>query len=141
MFGELKQYLKQTMTNDLPDADGKGPDREETKKPSNVKHHPMKKSNSTPDKSYLPDYTSKDLEDLQRKDPDLSHIHRWIDLATKPSKEEISSVGPAVRIYWLNPDNIVKKDGVLYRKVQPNKYREESTLQLFVPKTLVVMTC
>ena len=68
----------------------------------------------TPETMFLPSYTSNDIQMLQREDQDLGILHSWLDKNFLPSKDEIAQYSPAVRKYWLNTENVVRKRGVLY---------------------------
>ena len=61
-------------------------------------------------------YTPKQLEQFQRKDQDLALLHIWSDDNARPSRDEAPSLKPALRRYWINWENIVKEEGVLYQK-------------------------
>ena len=90
----------------------------------------------TPETMFLPSYTSNDIQMLQREDRDLGILHSWLDKNFLPSRDEIAQYSPAVRKYWLNTENIVRKRGVLYQKRWVYTPVETKTLQLLVPKAL-----
>lgn len=89
-----------------------------------------------PELTFLPCYTFHDIEDLQRQDADLVHLHDWIDQKLTPQREEVASLSPAVRKYWLNAENLVRRNGVIYRKSWTCFERKEFKLQMLVPKCL-----
>ena len=76
------------------------------------------------------------IQMLQREDQDLGILHSWLDKNFLPSRDEIAQYSPAVRKYWLNTENTVRKRGVLYQKRWVYTPVEAKTLQLLVPKAL-----
>ena len=81
-------------------------------------------------------YTPDTLEKFQREDSDLGLLHIWHDMKQKPDRDEAASLKPALRKYWLNWENIVKQDGVLYKKWHFPDEEKAPCLQLLVPKVL-----
>lgn len=65
---------------------------------------------------FIPSYTSTELQWMQREDQDLEVLHFWLDKNYHPSRDEIAQCSPAVRKYWLNTENIIRKKGLLYQK-------------------------
>lgn len=90
----------------------------------------------TPGTMFLPSYTSKDIQMLQREDKDLGILHSWLDDKILPSRDEVAQYSPAVRKYWLNTENIVRKKGVLYQKRWVYVPQETLNYQLLIPKAL-----
>ena len=88
------------------------------------------------EQTYLPCYDPKDIEEHQRQDPDLYYLQKWMDHGELPEREEKASLSPAVRRYWLNSENIVRRRGVLYQKVWTSRYRREYHIQMLVPKVI-----
>lgn len=92
--------------------------------------------------NWLKGYTYAQLEKFQREDDDLKPVHEWMD-KTLPARDEVVSLSPASRKYWLNFNNLERKNGVLYQKQVQAKPSDEY-FQLLVPKVLrkeVVTTC
>ena len=81
-------------------------------------------------------HSSTSLAQFQREDPIIGILHIWIDENQKPNRDEIASLKPALRKYWLNWDNITKKDGVLYQKWYFPDVEKAPCLQFLVPKVL-----
>ena len=90
----------------------------------------------TPETMFIPSYTSKDIQMLQREDKDLGILHSWLDDKSLPSRDEVAQYSPAVRKYWLNTENIVRKKGVLYQKRWVYVPQETLKYQLLIPKAL-----
>ena len=81
-------------------------------------------------------YTPKQLEQFQREDQDLALLHIWSDDNARPSRDEAASLKPDLRRYWINWENIVKEEGVLYQKWHFPDKEKTPLLQLLVPKVL-----
>ena len=90
----------------------------------------------TPETMFIPCYTLTELQRLQREDKDLEILHSWLDKNYLPSRDEVAQCSPAVRKYWLNTENIIRKKGVLYQKKWLFDPAEKLTLQLLVPRSL-----
>ena len=60
-------------------------------------------------------FSRKELENLQRNDPDIGPIYVWKENDNKPCFNELSSRSPATRHYWHQWDSIEIKDGLLFR--------------------------
>ena len=71
-----------------------------------------------------------------QEDPIIFILHIWIDENKKPNRDEIASLKPALRKYWLNWDNITKKGGVLYQKWNFPDVEKAPCLQFLVRKVL-----
>ena len=74
--------------------------------------------------SWLAKYSRQEVELFQRQDVEIGQLHSWKDKGSIPSRDEIAAQSPAVRRYWMNWDNVIREDGVIYH------------LQLLVPKKL-----
>jgi len=83
-------------------------------------------------KPWLSKYTSKEISTFQKEDPDYKHLHQWFDDGKVPDRDFCASLSPATRRYWLNWDNLVRKDGVIYQKWKNNTNNQEH-FQLLVP--------
>lgn len=90
----------------------------------------------TPETMFVPSYTSIEIQLLQREDKDLGVLHSWLDKNYIPTRDEVAQCSPAVRKYWLNTENIVRKRGILYQKRLIFAPVEKQNWQLLVPKTL-----
>ena len=75
--------------------------------------HDQTAQNIRPETMYVPCYTSIEFQRLQREDKDLEILHSWLDKNYLPSRDEVAQYSPAVRKYWLNTENIIRKRGVL----------------------------
>ena len=81
-------------------------------------------------------YSSQEINKLQKEDSDLGILHIWNEEGNKPDAQKISKYSPAIRKYWLNWDNLIWKDGMLYQKWISTQDNISSKLQLLVPKCL-----
>ena len=89
-----------------------------------------------PRSNWLQGYTTSDLIKFQREDKDIGMLHIWKENNTKPDRDEAAGLKPALRKYWLNWDNLVWKEGVLYKMWHFPDERKSPSLQLLVPKVL-----
>ena len=87
------------------------------------------------DDAWLSQYTRTDLRKLQLDDPDLAHLHTWLEDG-KPTRDQVTVESPTVRNLWLQLDQLVLDNGVLYRKWHSVKKKTPPCLQLVVPKSL-----
>ena len=90
----------------------------------------------SPETMFLPIYTFEEIQLLQREDADLGILHDWMDKSYQPSRDEVAAHSPAVRKYWLNSENIVRKNGILYQRRWDFCPAKQESLQLLVPKVL-----
>ena len=93
--------------------------------------------------SWVPGYTKAELAEAQKCDPVLRLVHLWVSAKERPGRDGAASLSPAARTYWLNFDNLLLEDGVLYLQWLGNDARP-STLRLLVPRSLqpkVLKTC
>ncbi|MEW8092393.1 MAG: integrase zinc binding domain-containing protein, partial [Candidatus Thiodiazotropha endolucinida] len=90
----------------------------------------------SPETMFVPSYTIEDIQRLQREDTDLEILHIWMDVKKLPSRDEVAQYSPAVRKYWLNTENIIRREGILYQKRWTYHPESTLTLQLLVPKTM-----
>ena len=87
------------------------------------------------DDAWLSQYTRTDLRKLQLDDPDLAHLLTWLELEDgKPTRDQVAVESPTVRNLWLQWDQLVLDNGVLYRKW--HNVKTPPCLQLMVPKSL-----
>ena len=93
--------------------------------------------------NWLGKYTNSEISTIQKEDPDLLILHKWLDHGHKPYRDAAASLSPAVRRYWLNWENIVRHNGVIYHKWLKNS-TDQHHLQLLVPAILkkeVLFSC
>ena len=65
------------------------------------------------DDAWLSQYTRTDLRKLQLNDPDLAHLHTWLELEDgKPTRDQVAVETPTVRNLWLQWDQLVLDNGV-----------------------------
>jgi len=92
--------------------------------------------------NWLNGYSTNQLETFQREDNDLKPIHQWMDSQKIPNRDDIVSLSPSTRKYWLNFNLIERKNGVLYQKRL--SLNSDVSYQLLVPKILrkeVIESC
>lgn len=85
--------------------------------------------------SWLGKYTNTQMATFQEEDSELKYLHQWKRAGDIPNRESCASLSPGVRRYWLNWQNIVLKDGVLFQK-WINEKNKQNHLQLIVPSIL-----
>ena len=69
------------------------------------------------DDTWLSQYTRTELKKLQPDDPDLAHLLTWLELEDgKPTRDQVAVESPTVRNLWLQWDQLVLDNDVLYRK-------------------------
>ena len=93
--------------------------------------------------NWLGKYTNDEISTFQKEDPDLLILQKWLDHGHKPDRDAAASLSPAVRRYWLNWENIVRHNGVIYQKWLKNS-TDQHHLQLLVPAILkkeVLFSC
>ena len=90
----------------------------------------------TAETMFMPSYSLTDIQTLQREDVDLEILHSWIDKKYLPDRDEVAQFSPAVRKYWLNSENLIRKRGILYQKKLTYTPERVEVLQLLVPKVL-----
>ena len=89
-----------------------------------------------PESTGLPYYTYQDISELQQQDADLMHLHNWMDQRVTPKMGDVASLSPAVRKYWINAENLVRRNGVIYFKNWTCLQRKDFKLQMLIPKCL-----
>ena len=60
-------------------------------------------------------FTITEILDVQSQDSDLNIIRNWLTSSTVPSEGELFLSSPAAKSFWLNKEQFVLLDGVLYR--------------------------
>ena len=86
--------------------------------------------------SYLTGYSKADLAKIQKNDPEMGIVIKWMTLNTeRPSREHVSAESPFARHLWLLWDQLVSIDGILYKKWYP-KLKGQCFFQLIAPRSL-----
>lgn len=86
-----------------------------------------------PNQPWFNSWSNTELIALQGEDPDIQLIAKWKNDATeKPPWEDVSSKSNAARNYWLKWEELVLREGVLYRKFEADG--GDIWWQLVVPK-------
>ena len=80
-------------------------------------------------------YSSTQLGKIQRDDPDIGPVLTWKENGERPSGNEINSLSPATKYYWLQWDSLVLQRGQLFRKAS-RCMGSGDCLQFLVPKSL-----
>ena len=94
-----------------------------------------KKSPNSP-MNWIQKYSVEEMKLMQKEDADLKPLFEWKTAKSLPKREEVASLSPATRKYWLNWTNIIWQEGVLYQQILPIKDKNSSKLQLLVPKKM-----
>ena len=104
----------------------------------NMDHQDPEKATPSQQKTinWFRNYSPEVLARFQKEDKDLGMLHIWISENSKPNRDEAASLKPALRKYWLNWENIVKQDGVLYQQWHFPDKEKAPCLQLLVPRVL-----
>lgn len=105
---------------------GQQKQNESTQVPGEITHETM----------FIPSYTLTEIQMLQREDQDLGLLHSWWDEKCLPNRDNVAQYSPAIRKYWLNAENIVRKQGILYQKRLTYTPTENVYFQLLVPRAL-----
>ena len=85
--------------------------------------------------SYSTGYTSVDLAKLQKNNPEVGTVIKWLEENhDRPPRETVTSQSPLIRHLWLLWSQLVLIDGVLYKIWYP-KSSEQSSLQLVAPRS------
>ncbi|KAH3893567.1 hypothetical protein DPMN_017715 [Dreissena polymorpha] len=80
-------------------------------------------------------FTCADLIEAQGHDLDLSFALQWLTKGVEPGDAELFSSGPEAKYYWLNKEQLVIIDAIIYQNnpvtgekqlVMPNSMREEA---------------
>ena len=82
--------------------------------------------------TWLSQYTRTDLKKLQLDDSVLAHTH----MAGKPTRDQVAIESSTVRNLWLEWDQLILDNDVLYRKWHNVKKKTPLCLQLVLPKSL-----
>ena len=85
--------------------------------------------------SYIVGYTDVDLAKLQKNDPEVGTVIKWMETSTeRPSRETVTSESQFTRHLWLLWTQLVLVDGILYKIWYPKL--KECFLQLIAPRKL-----
>ena len=86
--------------------------------------------------SYIVGYTGVDLAKLQKNDPEVGTVIKWMETSTeRPSRETVTSESQFTRHLWLLWTQLVLVDGILYKIWYP-KLKGQCFLQLIAPRKL-----
>ena len=61
-------------------------------------------------------YSPEELHTMQKYDSDLASILESLEKGLKDDRDTASSFSPATRKLWLNWDNLILQDGVMYQR-------------------------
>lgn len=89
-------------------------------------------------------YSYGDIARHQSQDFNLLYLHEWADSNSVPIRDEVAALNPEVRKYWLNWENITRKNGILYQKrVSANEMIgvREQLLVLLSLRREVLLSC
>ncbi|CAG2246096.1 unnamed protein product [Mytilus edulis] len=86
--------------------------------------------------NWLQKYTASEMKELQRKDNDVGPLFTWKESKEPTTREQVARFSPATRKYWLNWNNIISMDNVLYQRLVPNNPTDVPKMQLLVPEIL-----
>ena len=85
---------------------------------------------------YLTGYSKVDLAKIQKNDPEMGIVIKWMTLNTeRPRREHVSAESPFARHLWLLWDQLASIDGILYKKWYP-KLKGQCFFQLIAPRRL-----
>ena len=68
------------------------------------------------DKTWSPD----EVATLQKEDPNIGFLHKWLTTGESPSKEFLKLSSPEIKNYWVNRDMCTTKNDILYWRAQHN---------------------
>ena len=89
-------------------------------------------------KSFTPwcqGYSPTELKKLQRNDPELCHVVKWMESGKRPENKDVRSLSPCVRHYWNYWHTLEYVDGLLFKRY--HKQDDTGTYQQFVvPRAL-----
>ena len=86
-------------------------------------------------KPWCSQYTSEQMATMQDVDSDIGIIARAINSGKKPESADMTNQSPETRHYWVIWDQLLLKDGVLFRRRKDDLPAPE-TLQLITPKVI-----
>ena len=82
------------------------------------------------DNTWVDQFSSEDLRDMQMKDETVGQLLRWIEADYTPSQADLALASPAVKYFWLLRRQLVLISGVVY-------YRQIDALATQPEKVLV----
>ena len=82
------------------------------------------------DNTWVDQFSSEDLRDMQMKDETVGQLLRWIEADYTPSQADLALASPAVKYFWLLRRQLVLISGVVY-------YRQIDVLATQPEKVLV----
>ena len=86
--------------------------------------------------SYIVGYTGVDLAKLQKNDPEVGTVIKWMETSTERlSRETVTPESQFTRHLWLLWTQLVLVDGILYKIWYP-KLKGQCFLQLIAPRKL-----
>jgi hypothetical protein len=94
------------------------------------------KEEATESDPWVRPWTKEELSEKQKQDPKLNSLFMWMENGEKPSWQEISLAGSALKTYWNLWETIHEREGVLYRKVEDGVLKGEDQWKLLVPDSL-----
>ncbi|CAG2254855.1 unnamed protein product [Mytilus edulis] len=86
-------------------------------------------------RTWLAKYTNQEMSVFQKEDENLKILHQWMSSGSIPDRDKAASLNPAVRRYWLNWQNVVLVEGVIFQKWILDEDGKHN-LQLIVPAIL-----
>ena len=81
-------------------------------------------------------WTAKELSLHQHEDPEICRAIGWVKDGKRPSKEDITRMGPLMGKLWSKFDQLTLVDGLLYR-IFENENGNDRHLQIFLPRKLI----
>ena len=64
--------------------------------------------------SWISGYTKEQLSELQLQDPTTQKLISWISIDIEPKQKDLALCGPAVKYFYLNREQLVYKNGLLF---------------------------
>ncbi|MES9881596.1 MAG: reverse transcriptase domain-containing protein [Sedimenticola sp.] len=92
------------------------------------------RSGSTHRSNWMDSKTLHEIAIAQQTDNILANVHTWMTLGKRPTWEEIAHLGADVKVYWAKWDQLLLKDGVIYRRWTHATKSEEEIRKLILPK-------
>lgn len=65
--------------------------------------------------SWAPKYSHEDLEKMQKEDPVLGVVRKWVEDKDRPPYDEVKTLDPALRHLWIQYPSLTIWDGMLCR--------------------------
>ena len=79
--------------------------------------------------------TPSKLKEMQLQDEDIQPLFDWLETSTKPNSNSVSALSPSTRHYLCCWDDLVLKDGIIFRKFD-HRDGSNNFLQLLTPYNL-----